>query len=42
MKKIISLTWLRIERAPDLLFDLAPGVLLAVGGAIVIALGMPR
>lgn len=36
MKKIVSLAWLRIERAPDLIADLTPGLLLVLGGLLVL------
>jgi hypothetical protein len=38
VKRLISLTWLRLERIPMLAFDLLPGALLVVGGVTLISL----
>lgn len=40
MRKFASVTWLRVERAPDMLVDLIPGLLLIVGGVLVMGLGL--
>jgi len=35
VKKIASVAWLYVERAPDLLIELIPGLLLIAGGILV-------
>ena len=38
MTKMMSVAWLHVERAPALLFELLPGLLLIVGGMLVMGL----
>lgn len=42
MRKIVSIAWLRVERASDFTLDLIPGGLLIAGGLLVMSVGTLR